>query len=338
MVNNVFAKRPFPRLLLAAAVVLLTLVLGTCQFIGADMFPTYLTRAEAVLDLRSELEDAGVDGDFWINRMDMIRSPATGKTRVYLRVEAISGGPALVILEGDDLQVVDILTSTPMVDFVGVDDQGYLLRTYNSNAIERYSPVTYLLVDAPGTAAPSFGSDAVTFSSNIGAGLAYYDPGTGGVYYTRLAVGSEVAALNGLSLSAIYMPNRSLRAIYSEGGVVRTLWNSYSEGKSFIVSYPSIALFESAALALAEDADAVVVDIPPSDDSESGWLTRDGAIMLDHDRDTRLTRYDADSGDELDYYVLGDTEETRIAFAPEGDRWLLFDGLSGKLHLLRTWW
>jgi|GEM_PF-2564865 hypothetical protein len=336
MVNNVFAKRPFPRLLLAAAAVLLTLVLGTCQFIGADMFPSYLTRAEAVLDLRSELEDAGVGGDFWIRKMEFLSSPSTGKSYIFVLVDAVSQGPRLIILDGETLGIKRIVSNSSIGAFLATDMYGYFI-SGNGSYVHRMDASTLADIDDQMTN-PVFPDASGSYTLGSVTNVVFYDM-LGALYkyeYTGVAFWNGGSSVN-KNLDPIFYPDLGLRDVYCEGTKVRLLFSSW--GTAFILNFSTPAAFTTAMTGTnVSDGAESQPFLPPSDDSESGWLTRDGAIVLNHDRDTRLTRYDADSGDELDYYVLDDTEETRIAFAPDGDRWLLFDGLSGKLHLLRTWW
>ena len=104
-----------------------------------------------------------------------------------------------------------------------------------------------------------------------------------------------------------------------------------------IISYTGITTFDLNSGIILTDPNATVTLIPSGDD-QSGWLTRNGAIILTHENDTRLVRYESDSGKELDSFTLNDTEDTRFNFSPDGKKWLMYNGRTGKLHLLRTWW
>ncbi len=155
------------------------------------------------------------------------------------------------------------------------------------------------------------------------------------VQYTHFQNGAFVFDSN--TPPSVGLANAQLTSAYSDGNAIRLLFSDYSSMKNYIVSYTGITAFNLASSPMLTDPNATVTLIPSGDD-QSGWLTRNGAIILTHENDTRLVRYESDSGKELDSFKLNDTEDTRFTFSADGTKWLMYNGLTGKLHLLRTWW
>jgi len=73
-------------------------------------------------------------------------------------------------------------------------------------------------------------------------------------------------------------------------------------------------------------------------DIDHGWLTEDGIVVLTHDRDTRLRRFDLASGAELDSISVESDWMQALTFDDEGDYWFYYDRRSGYVKRMRTWW
>jgi len=320
-----------------AAKILAALLVGlssvSCQFIGMDMFPTTLSREDAVLDLDAKLADLGLSGEYEIRAMTFLKSPTTGKEYIFVTVSVVSGLPRLLILDASDLKLVKVIADDSMGELVITDMDDYFV-TWNSTTSYRFDSGTFAFVDP---FAPVFPSGYQAFTELGSSWILHYDSSL--LYYQPFTSGWNPGTVDNNVLNSGIIPLLYLRNLYFEGGVVRLLFSGSDNSPGYIASFPDgtalIAAFSS--VSIFEDSNATVVSIPSGDDN-SGWLTRNGAIILTHDNDTRLVRYESDSGKELDSFSLNDTEDTRFAFSADGKQWLMYDGKRGKLHLLRTWW
>jgi len=110
-------------------------------------------------------------------------------------------------------------------------------------------------------------------------------------------------------------------------------------GNSFVVTYPTVTSFVSAfgGASIFENPSAHYVFLP-STDSDNGWITTDGVVLERHSNQSLLARYNPDTGAELDSFVMDNHGDFRYGFSRNGERWVFYEGTTGKLHLLRTWW
>jgi len=298
------------------------------------MFPTTLSREEAVLDLDAKLADLGVTGEFEVNWMKFLASPATGKELIFLKVTTYSESPRLMVLDAADLSLVKAIQNQFIGDLLFVDMDGYFA-TGNETDGARFNPLTLELFD---TNPPALAYGYQGFTESATSWIFTYTSATNLLNYQPMSTDWTVGGL----VQKIVHPTiggLNLQTSYYEGSRLQLFFSSMYDGPSYIASFPSIASLLAAfgSSSIFEDPSAVIITIPSGDD-QSGWLTRNGAIILTHENDTRLVRYESDSGKELDSFTLNDTEDTRFNFSPDGKKWLMYNGRTGKLHLLRTWW
>jgi len=343
MVNSTLRRRTpirIKRFLSAALLASLFFMpaLTGCQFLGTDMFPTTLSREEAVFDLDSKLADLGVTGEYEIKRMQFHTSPPTGKNYIFIQTENFSMDRRLLILDAEDLSVVNS-TSEPTIAYaLGIDDQGTLCSSINTIEIQRYNPETLTAAALKPSMAPNIPTEAFLGSDSTSSFLVWFNSISFGLQHDAFASGVATASVNwDFQLAATVIPNMQLRSLYYESSEIRMLFSSNDNGQAYIIAYPGKTALAAATFPIMDDLNATVTLIPSGDD-QSGWLTRNGAIILTHENDTRLVRYESDSGKELDSFKLNDTEDTRFTFSADGTKWLMYNGLTGKLHLLRTWW
>jgi len=344
MVNSTLRRRTpiriksfLPAALLASLIVMPALT--GCQFLGSDMFPPTLSREEAVLDLDSKLADLGVTGEYEIRRMEFVTLPVTGKKYILLLAETYGLGPRLLLLDADDLSVVNTTSSLAVAYAFGLDDQGLLCSWTNTNNIMRYYPQTQTTASFMMNYTITFETYFSTFlgSTSSSSFLLWYDPTTNLLGYNPFSAGVSFVPHWNYSLSIPSIPNIRMNSLYYEGTAIQLLFVGNNGNDSYIVKFSGLSTFATATNPIMTTPNATITTIPSGDDG-SGWLTRNGAIILTHENDTRLVRYESDSGKELDSFKLNDTEDTRFTFSADGTKWLMYNGLTGKLHLLRTWW
>lgn len=231
--------------------------------------------------------------------------------------------------------MVKVLQYSVIGDLIFIDMENYFVTGNQINHLR----INATTLEAGNIEAPSFQLYSQGFTKGPTSWLVWYDSMTFSLHYSpyTAAWGGGIQASQ--VLDSMSHSDWSLQSLYYEGSTIRLFFNSINKGPTHIVSFQNTTDFISAFSSpnIFAYTGTTVVTIPSGDD-QSGWLTRNGAIILTHDNQTRLVRYESDSGKELDSFVLNDTENTRFTFSPDGKKWLMYDGRTGKLHLLRTWW
>ncbi len=337
----VISKRSLPPVFTAAALAVVlagALAAASCEFFTSNIMPTYLSRAEGVSDFTDVLAGVGLGASFRIETMRFLK--AGGRDFIALYVTS-SSGHRLVLLDGKDLSLIRAYDDPELGRTILTDMEGYIVsgRGWSGTAL-RVSP------------AGSFAAASFAFGQNFGEGASGFSSGgesfliwsnngndlTHSRYMAAWAPGGLTSQT--IDNSGTYF-GLGFRDVLYEDGKVRVLLSSDMESSGLVLTFPSILDFMNSFYApwthILEYTNLIRAPVPSGDD-ESGWLVPGAAIVLRHDNETRLTRYDAESGKELDSYILRDSEDTRISFSPDGKKWLLYDGRSGRLHLLRTWW
>lgn len=318
-------------------------VLGGCAILALDAFPALLSRTEATAKLDVILADQGVPTPYYIREAAFLHSDLPALDCVAVSIDSTEGR-ILALLDADTLAPLDIYldSNESGVDpdpgpVLGVDEGGYIISAGSAATGLRLNPGDFsvdseitpisedslLFVDAP-----SAYTYVVRFDSTTN--MLYYDKYQGwGIY------GSGSAILDGTFMNGLY-----LKDARSEGGTVRLLFSSYSEGRTFVLSYASAADFESAcASTYLTDVTHGWADLDASSGGES-WLCSGGAVAVRW-RDgpgQEFVRFDPDTGAERDALGVEDSGDRSYFFSKDTARWLMYDSYTATLSLLRGWW
>ena len=340
MVKHAFSgPAGFRKSVVSITALLAILSLANCRFLGSDMFPSTLSRKEAVLDLGSKLATLGVTGAYEVTSMKFLSSPATGKEYIFVRISAYFKPSWLIVLDAADLEVIEAIQNSYIGDVLFVDMDGYFVTGNESGSVRIGSATLDTVTSIHPPAPPPIPYGRKAFTEGTSSWLVWYDSMEGNLHYFSYDPDWNPGMADASALDSTPHADLSLKALYTEGAAIRLFLASSYMGGAYVVSFSDAAEFISSFSAsdIFASPGTIHVSIPAGDDG-SGWLTRDGAIILTHDDETRLVRYESDSGKELDSLSLDDTEDTRFDFSPDGKKWLLYDGANGTLHLLRTWW
>jgi hypothetical protein len=310
-------------------------LLGTtgCQFIGMDMFPATLSREEAVLDLKGEIRNLGVMGDFAIWRMEFLSSPATGKKYISGMVYAPDSGTKVLVLDPKDLSVIHACSDPAFLS--GIDDQGNFFNFKNTDKMYRYDSSTLAAIGSV-SLTQTVPYDALSGSDSSTTVIVAYNSVTGDVTYERVTAGTEAKSWT-YQLNSSFVSDIQLRSLYFEGGKIRLLFGDTNYSAVQLVTFANITAMDAVSGTVSVDTNAVSV-IQAGGDDQYGSLTRDGVLFIKHDTLSRLIRCDSDTGTVLDSFTTSNTGNMKYEFSPDGMKWLEYDALTGKLHLLRTWW
>jgi hypothetical protein len=96
-------------------------------------------------------------------------------------------------------------------------------------------------------------------------------------------------------------------------------------------------LFNSVSNSLVEYTGSKTTHLSLSE-ADQGWVTEDGIVVLTHGGDSRLRRFDLQSGAELDSIRIDSDWMQALSFDDEGDYWFYYDRRTGYVKRMRTWW
>jgi len=320
----------------AALLLPLILILASCDLLSVDLFPGYLSYEIATVDLKGKLSGKGIAAPEDIQRIAILYTPLTGKRYVLAYLNTVNG-PVLAVLDGENLDLKTVIQAPFIGPMLTVDMEGYLVSAGSNGAnVGRLDPRNFTYTPV-GTTIDSGNIEAFTDSGTTF--VVQYNSTSPGLFEYRSYPSTWVASTPvSKNLSPSYIWDLYLSSFYCEGGPVRFLMTSLN-GSSFAVSFPSVGYFTSAfsSSSIFDATNALVVRLPLAN-YNGGWMTRGGAILLRDEKSTRLTRYNPDTGAEVDSFTVNDRGDTRFGFSSDGQRWALYERETGKLHLLRTWW
>lgn len=337
MVNFHTSRRARLKTLVPAAICTLSLLFSSCEFLALNIMPSYLSRDIGYADLESALKKAGLSSGIHINRLQFL---STGGHGYAVAIASDGSAMANAFVDLDTMKVKKVVTGTYSGDTVVADMQGYIAigKAFNST-LYQFNPGTLEY-----TATPAFSSFFGYSATGINySGSTYMIWGEGSSFnFTLCTSWASAVPYTTNPIDPAYSLNANASSAVLDGSKVRVLL--LGDGTNAILTFPSVSIMENtysqvpATYPSLYDHPNVGHAVLPSSDDKSGWMTADGAILLHHDNGTSLTRYDGDSGEELDSCGIGDSDGSAYGFSPDGKRWLMYEGATGKLHLLRTWW
>ena len=347
-------KKPYPRRAAAAAAVLFCAVfLSTCDFLTSDIFPSWLSYAEASVNLRAIMKAQGL-GDLAVVESVEYADWKQGSID-YSKVLVFTVGNGtnkLILLDPRDLQ------------FVHADSNSEFSRSLASTSIgflsgkRIISPIDFSLTAAPNWSTPysvrvfRVGIDptgtnfAVDLNSSQQGRFEEY-PNAWGAFTSSVTRDFDALAGMYAFLDAEYVNGYSVLGRRESGPYM-----------GFASSFSSAADFTS----IGTVFDKTTVPVPEKTgpfrmDENGAWLTAGGPVaFVRGDRDSdRLVRYRWGTGgfsvafgdygngywtsEEADSIPIENNDEFRIlSFDPSGTWWFGYDRRTGMLYKLRTWW
>lgn len=323
---------------MAFAVLLLTLLLSTCDFLTSDIFPNWLSFVEASVDLRAIGTDLGLGSDPYPEALEYAPFVFSGtdysKVLVFLRGNI--GQQSLLFLDPGNLALKGNLFEPGFSPILASAAGGFLCGVRIINPL-----------DFTTAAAPAWGGSMVRL---FRVGIA-----PAGQNYTVQQGSSTQAVFANYDVD--WTPGTSVTRIFDSSSTDYNILDAdFVQGYSLLGrrSYGDYGYTASFAAAADFTAGGTVFDsalaiktgpFPVADDR--AWLTAGGPVALDRsDKYTRLVRYQFGTGSfatgamatELDSISFDADDIKVLSFDPSGKWWFIYDRYSGKLYKLRTWW
>jgi len=311
---------------LAAAAALL---LGGCDYLLGGGAPSWLGRISASAHLRSIVaQETG--SELWsIDGFNYLESQGSSAALVF--VTTTDFRRHLVALDGRTLGDPRVY-STPAYSLgtsAGVDMTGYYVTGQLSLRWDNRLP-------QPPPPFPSFSVDKAISDSTSN----YSITGTTNTY--DLIPYNAVWGAPGGPIS---------RPIFSAGGGQHRF-----SGHTGMGSSPYVHLFYSTnnKTFMATQSPYVYPDTTPADavtaiktieihtgnSYNNAWATADGAVARESDNSGHiiLKLYRFGAAGASDEYSLRENGDMQMSFEPSGRYWFLYEGTTGRLYKLRTWW
>jgi hypothetical protein len=326
---------------MALAVLLLGLLLTTCTFLTSDIFPYWLSFAEASVDLRTIGTDLGLGPDPFPEALEYAPFVFSGtdysKVLVYLR--GSTGQQRLLLLDPGNLALKEDLFDADFSPILASAAGGFLC---GERTIDPISYSIGLAQDATWDAyyvVRPFRDGIAPAGRNYV--VAQNDPQV--AYFASFGTIWDLLSADTPDFDPLFGSYQLLDADYAQGYSIlgRRLFDSYG----YAASYSSDTDFMTS-LTVFDSAGAIMTGpFPVADDR--AWLTAGGPVALDRSqKETRLVRYQFGTGSfatgamatELDSISFDEDDIKVLSFDPSGKWWFIYDRFSGKLYKLRTWW
>ncbi len=311
--------------------------LAGCEFLGLDMFPAELQNLEASHDLRRALASQGYSITRAIKIERMVAS--NGKEFVFVLFED-GFGRKLSILDGNLERVVGTRSDSYLGTLMLADGIGNIIcgQLRFDAATETFSQTFGdfdLLGDGrAGFWDPALNNSYVVFSPNpIQLERKSFSAGFG-------AGGISSGAQNLFPIAPT--ESFSLTDLLYTGAATPfyLLFTASGQGENlFLMRFPSVSAFHTAIVTSpVQNGQDLGYRIYSRPQDRRAWLTEAGVVLFESDRESRLVRYALDSGLELDSKTVEGEWMSGISFDPSGEFWYYYDGRTGRLMKLRTWW
>ncbi|MBL8965855.1 MAG: hypothetical protein JNG85_02530 [Spirochaetaceae bacterium] len=301
------------------------------------MFPAELQNLEASYDLRQALADQG----FSIRNVVKIErlTASTGKEFVFVLFED-GAGRKLSILDGELARNIgtrsdSYLGSLMLADGIGNIISGQLRLDATTETFSQTFADADLLGDGrSGFWDPSLTNSYVLFSPNqlqlerktFSAGFSVAGTSSGAQNLFSAAP-AEQYTLTDLLYTGPSSPFYLLFTVSGQGEY------------PFVMRFPDVATFHTAMMTPPlQNWQNLSYRIPIRPQDRRVWLTADGLVVFESDRESRLVRYALDSGAELDSKTVEGEWMSGLSFESDGDYWYYYDSRTGRLMKLWTWW
>lgn len=311
--------------------------LGSCSFLGLDMFSPDLKNVEAEFDIESAFAAKGLTTK---NIVAIERLSATTGEEYLALVAYTSEGTRLAIFDSGLSKLLDLRSDSGLGPMLLADNGGNIVcgcAKIPASTLGTSSLIAEAALSNQGVRGyPGASYNYALYSSGLSTLTFLCFPGSSGEWGTSCATTADLfstsATANYELVDLLYTGETSLFALLF-------LIRENDGNRPFIVEYAAPSDFESGMASYAT-ATATRTTSLSNVDNENIWLTVDGIVAFKTDSgSSRIVRYEYGSGDELDSLSLNvSTESAFISFEPNGRYWYRYDGISGMLYKLRTWW
>lgn len=323
------------RFFAAAALIAAAVSLCSCEFLGLDMFPSDLKNLEASFDLRAYLASSDISFN-GVERIERLESSTTGAVYLFVLLYTDSGSRLMILdeklskVEGSstDAQLGRLLLADNSDQFLC----GQVIFDANLNLVGHGSDTSAFYDGVCGY--PDSSANYTIWSSSYSAlSLASHDA-------SWLAATPTTNDLLSTPSTTSYYQLVDLLSTDTASPFVLAFLVKNENNRPYIVQYADRAAFDAGFASSYATSNAVTLNLDVSPLDRSLWLTSDGIVALRTDSGpTRLVRYSFATGKELDSQSFNvSTENAFLSFEPEGRYYYRYDGLSGRLYKLRTWW
>ncbi len=325
---------------LLTALIICTVNLS-CDFIASDMFPKDLLYASGGYDLAEEL---GVDPDTIKDiRIERLRS-LEGVHGIF--VTAFQPGGWRLWIFDEQMKLIQRLSDPYFSRFLGSysntfsPDRSFICgRTDIGSAFQVTSSNTELgcnewLFDIA-TSYLVLSSTTIDTGSETYTQVNLYDKQSGNLYANaRFAPSGQYYLLDtSLLFAAGSSPHIYLLAKPGTFGSTEVLWVGFPyTGETDLTTWFSAL---SSSLIESPGSKSTAINLT---DIDQGWVTEDGIVVLTHGGDSRLRRFNLQSGAELDSIRIDSDWMQALSFDDEGDYWFYYDPRTGYVKRMRTWW
>lgn len=330
-----FVRRPRPfRGVFTAA--LLSLLLSSCAFLTSDIFPSWLSFADANLDLRGLVRGFGAVDEpesLYVEYLQTVGGPA------YIAVLYYEGTAwRLVFLDPEDMGYLASLKEPGFSPFLGAGSGGDIVCGTVSVAAATLTSQTPAPTSLPG------GGRA--YLVRAGAGANQYivgSPNSSNVAWIQYDSAWVSSPPGTIGAGAAPYPSTTIYLQDADTDVPGTGANylfrdTSSGGYGYLAYYAATASIETNP---PLSSSATQVTGPFRMDDGRGWITSGGPVAYvrgDNGPD-RLVRYKLGSvGTEQDSLPFDSDDMEILSFDPTGRYWFIYDRISGRLFKLRTWW
>jgi len=333
-----------------AILALTALLASSCDWLSADIFPSWLPYVEGRADIAAAAYEAGIDTLRNLDTVEFVSPTDAGiDNSIILAYLRGLDEEALVAFEPAGMDMTKFWKKAPVA--------GELLFALGSRIIQTpdgfiAGQLRFNMVDP--------NADPMPLPGGLAPGSIVLALGSPVVYYYVVQVGYDnVAMTNQLTIQMFNdtptptIVTETVRTLALPGTGTYLVDAQYYGNSDLSVGLFRIlvrtdtgvhafSFVSDPALILAADAPEITGPVHYSD--STAWLTADGIVTINHDNETYLARYAYDwttaEVDPTDVLQLsGDTEDYQImSFDPSGSWWYLYDRLDGFLYALRTWW
>lgn len=329
--------------------------LSTCDFLTADIFPSWLSYVEARVDLRSIMKANGL-GDLAVP-LNVEYAPYDLSGVDYSKVLVIAAGNAtkrLFLLDPDTLQFRDAVYDPAFEQSLASAANGFMCGT---RVVDPATPT--IITNAFAWTNPSsvrlyrvgIGSTGINYAVDINSSTQFQMTKIDWNFSSTLSVSNRDVDTTPHSYyltDADYCNGYNVLVIHQMEYNGRRYANAYSRADD--LHFAGAGSIFSSAFSPEHTG-----PFPISEDE--AWLTEDGPVaFLRGDGNTdRIIRYRYGTGqfsttfgdftlgftpaEEIDSIPFDEDGELRIfSFEPSGKWWFIYNARTGYLYKLRTWW
>lgn len=317
---------------------------GTCSLDWwfAPFGPGWLGLARESFDVKGAMADKVGATKAYVLKVE--RYAQAGSDRVFVLADS-DRGRVLLVLDGETMEYLKHYDSTTgFLNELMFQDTGDLAVICGDTRIDaNLVPTTVAGTTDQTTSAPIWGlgfhdSSASRYELFQPDGIVLKELWTDDIVATQAMPGNSIPFRSTTIDGGFIADAEFLATAWGSGYFFNLVTHSFIDGdKAGVYRFGAITDLLSG---LPVDSGVETVSYLPDMDKQASWLTVDGLVTLGEvDGRHSLVRYPYDGSSlPIDGLGLGDTEDQRFFFDPDGKHWYVFDRWYGRLYLLETWW